>query len=99
MAFHPRILAVAEVVVTGDDPAVKRGKPAPDIFLEAANRLGAPPGECVAFEDSPHGIAAAKDAGMYAVAIPDERLPGNNFSRADRILSSLEEWLEELPKV
>lgn len=98
MSFHPRLLMPMSVVVTGDDPAVKEGKPAPDIFLEAARRLGFPPHECVVFEDSPHGIDAAQSAGMYAVAIPDARLPGNDFSHADRILSSLEDWLAELPK-
>jgi HAD superfamily hydrolase (TIGR01509 family) len=53
------------------------GKPQPDIFLEAARRLGAKPGECIVFEDAPFGIEAAKRAGMRAVAIcsthkPDE---------------------------
>ncbi|CAK0864865.1 unnamed protein product [Prorocentrum cordatum] len=97
MTYHPKLLAPMEVVVTGDDPAVHRGKPAPDIFLEAARRLGAQPGECVVFEDSPHGITAAKAAGMHAVAVPDPRLPGNDFSHADRVVSSLRQWLEELP--
>jgi len=96
MKHHPRILAAMEVVVTGDDPLVRHGKPAPDIFLEAARRLSASTCECVAFEDSPHGIAAAREAGMYAVAIPDARLPGNDFSQAHRVLGSLEEWLAEL---
>lgn len=98
MAYHPKLLAPMEVVVTGDDPAVERGKPAPDIFLEAARRLGAQPEDCVVFEDSPHGITAAKAAGMHAVAIPDSRLPGNDFSHADRVVSSLREWLDEQPR-
>jgi beta-phosphoglucomutase family hydrolase len=45
------------------------GKPEPDIFLEAAKRLGATPAECIVFEDAPFGIEAAKRAGMRAVAI------------------------------
>jgi beta-phosphoglucomutase len=55
------------VIVRGDE--VPRGKPHPDIFLAAAARLGVPPGECVAFEDSPAGVAAARAAGMVCVAI------------------------------
>jgi HAD superfamily hydrolase (TIGR01509 family) len=50
------------------DPGVP-GKPAPDIFLNAAKRLGAPPRECAVFEDSVWGIQAAKAAGMKAVAV------------------------------
>jgi len=55
------------VIVRGDE--VPRGKPHPDIFLAAAARLGVPPGECVAFEDAPAGVAAARAAGMVCVAL------------------------------
>ncbi len=48
---------------------VAHGKPFPDVFLAAAARLGVPPADCVAFEDAPIGIVAAKAAGMHAVAI------------------------------
>jgi HAD superfamily hydrolase (TIGR01509 family) len=54
-------------VVTRDD--VRRGKPAPDIFLRAAKRLGACPGHCVVIEDSAHGVVAAHAAGMPVVLI------------------------------
>ncbi len=53
--------------VGGDE--VPRGKPEPDIFLEAARRLGVPPSECIVVEDAPFGIEAARRAGMRAVAI------------------------------
>ncbi|CAE8615836.1 unnamed protein product, partial [Polarella glacialis] len=96
MTYHPQLLEPMAAVVTGDDPAVLRGKPAPDIFLEAARRLRAEPSRCVVFEDSPHGIAAARAAGMFAVAIPDERLPGNDFSQADQVLATLAEWTKTL---
>ncbi len=57
-----------EEVVTADD--VARGKPAPDIYLEAASRLGVPPGKCLAIEDAPSGIEAARAAGMMVVTVP-----------------------------
>lgn len=64
------LLALVDAVVGGD--AVERGKPAPDIFLEAARRAGAPPGACAAFEDSETGVAAALAAGLAAVVqVPD----------------------------
>jgi mannitol-1-/sugar-/sorbitol-6-/2-deoxyglucose-6-phosphatase len=66
------------------------GKPAPDVYLAAARRLGVTPASCVAIEDSPNGIAAAKAAGMRCVAVPDPLLttdPG--YQRADLVLSSL----------
>ena len=51
---------------------VPRGKPAPDIFLIAAEKLGVPPAECVVLEDSPAGITAGKAAGAAVIAIPDQ---------------------------
>jgi sugar-phosphatase len=54
--------------VTADD--VKRGKPDPEVFLQAAERIGVAPEKCVAFEDAPAGIMAAQAAGMEVVAVP-----------------------------
>jgi HAD superfamily hydrolase (TIGR01509 family) len=56
-----------EVVTTED---VARGKPAPDIFVEAARRINVSPEQCVAFEDAPAGVAAAREAGMRVVMVP-----------------------------
>jgi beta-phosphoglucomutase len=56
-----------EVIVRGDE--VGRGKPAPDVFLVAAQRLGVPPADCLVFEDAPMGISAAHAAGMPCVAL------------------------------
>ncbi|MFI1209689.1 HAD family hydrolase [Streptomyces sp. NPDC020802] len=60
--------AYLHTVVSAEE--VAHGKPAPDVFLEAARRLGAAPGECVVFEDAAPGVAAAHEAGMRCVAIP-----------------------------
>ena len=64
-------------VVSAED--VAHPKPAPDIYLEAARRLGAEPSNCVALEDSPTGVAAAVAAGMQAIGVPyfpGAQLPG-----------------------
>jgi HAD superfamily hydrolase (TIGR01509 family) len=54
---------------------VARGKPSPDVFLEAARRLGVPPDRCAAVEDSANGLRAAHAAGMRVIAIPNRRYP------------------------
>jgi HAD superfamily hydrolase (TIGR01509 family) len=66
-------------LATRDD--VENVKPAPDIYLEAARRLGVPPAHCVAFEDSSVGIVAAHAAGMRAVMVIDI-LPPTEEARA-----------------
>lgn len=79
-----------EVVVTGDD--VTHGKPSPDIFRLASERLGVGPGECLVIEDSPHGIEAAARAGMRAVAVETRYFPREGL-RADLIIDSIERLL------
>lgn len=78
------------VVVCSDDPEVKAAKPAPDIFRLAAARLGADPTRCLVFEDSPKGVQAARAAGMQAIAVPDARMPREEFDGATQVLASLE---------
>jgi len=68
---------------------VTRGKPDPDVYLLAAERLGVRPARCVAFEDSGPGTQAAKNAGMYAVAVPSAETSGHSFERADLVLLNL----------
>jgi beta-phosphoglucomutase-like phosphatase (HAD superfamily) len=64
---HLKLAQPPGVIVGGDEGL--RGKPEPDLFLEAARRLGVPAGQCIVFEDAPFGIEAARRAGMKAVAI------------------------------
>jgi beta-phosphoglucomutase-like phosphatase (HAD superfamily) len=82
-------------VVTADDPDVTAAKPAPDIFLVAARRLGVAPRDCLVFEDSPFGVTAAKTAGMYAIAVPDSHMPVTQYAHADLMLGSLAEFVLE----
>ena len=90
------LLALFDCIVLGDDPAINQGKPAPDIFLIAAQRLQASPEECLVFEDSPAGIEAAKAAGMFAIAVPDSSMDKQLYRQADRILNSLTEFEPQL---
>jgi HAD superfamily hydrolase (TIGR01509 family) len=85
-------------VVTGDD--VPRRKPAPDVYLEAARRLGASPARSVAIEDSGPGITAACAAGMKTVAIPHWLTEPHDLSQADlRVAHAGELTLERLRQV
>jgi HAD superfamily hydrolase (TIGR01509 family) len=54
---------------------VERGKPAPDVYLEAARRVGVEPSRCVAIEDSSNGLRAAAAAGMAVIAVPNPHYP------------------------
>ena len=89
---HVEWYALFDCIVTGDDPEVRNGKPAPDIFLLAARRMNAEPERCLVFEDSPTGIAAARAAGMYAIAVPDPHMDHDVYRDAHEILRSLEEF-------
>ena len=87
--------AAFAAVVTGDE--VKRRKPAPDVYLEAARRLGVDPAQSVALEDSGPGLTAAKAAGMKAVAIPHWLTERHDLSPADlRVAHAGELTLERL---
>jgi HAD superfamily hydrolase (TIGR01509 family) len=84
-----------DVIVTGD--SVARGKPAPDIFVRAAALLDVPPAACVVLEDAPHGVAAARAAGMTVIAVPNELTRELDLSAAAAILPSLaaaQAWIE-----
>jgi HAD superfamily hydrolase (TIGR01509 family) len=85
------LAASFEVTVSSEE--VERGKPAPDVFLEAARRLGVQPARCAAVEDSANGIRAARAAGMRVIAIPNSRYPPatDALGLADVIIDSLNE--------
>ena len=72
---------------------VARGKPSPDVFLQAALRLGAEPTRCAAVEDSENGILAAKAAGMRTIAIPNPQYPppDDTLAAADAVLATIED--------
>ncbi len=80
-----------EVTVSSEE--VERGKPAPDVFLEAARQLDVAPERCAAVEDSGNGIRAATSAGMRAIAIPNRRYApaADALALADLVLGSLTE--------
>jgi HAD superfamily hydrolase (TIGR01509 family) len=67
------IAELFDAVVSSEE--VQRGKPAPDVYLEAMRRLGAEPGQAAAIEDSSNGIRAAHAAGMHVIALPNPHYP------------------------
>lgn len=77
------------VIVAGSD--VERSKPNPDIYLLAVKRLELKPEECLAFEDTQYGLQAAYSAGAHCFAVPNEYSEKQDFSKADKVLSSLKD--------
>lgn len=76
-------------IAAGDE--VTNSKPAPDIYLLAADRLGVSPAACIAFEDSQNGVNAATSAGIYCVAIPQSSTARQDFSLSSLKLSRMDE--------
>ena len=87
---------IFEVMIYGDE--VARGKPAPDIYLEALAALGVAPRASLGIEDSANGLRALKAAGMAAVAAPspDYPLPDDALALADAHISTLEDFTVDL---
>lgn len=88
---HRAWFSIFHAVVVGDDPRVKRGKPAPDVFLVAAGEMGARPEDCVVFEDAPAGLVAARAAGMQVVALPDDAMDRTAYAEAQLVIGAYAE--------
>lgn len=94
LAPHPWAASLPQRYAAGE---VARGKPAPDLYLLAAQGLGVPPGACVVVEDTPTGAAAALAAGMRCLAVPSSLHARAGMEALGlQPLSGLREALEEL---
>lgn len=83
-----------KVIISLDD--VTEPKPSSEGFLLAAEKLGVKPEECAVIENAESGVIAAKNAGMFCVAIPTNETKDNNFSRADVVIKSIKELNERI---
>ncbi len=83
-----------DCIVGGDE--VKRAKPDPEIFIKAAKMLKLQPAECAVIEDAKMGIIAAKEAGTFAISIPDNLTRHQDHGKADLHLKSIAELNDEL---
>jgi beta-phosphoglucomutase-like phosphatase (HAD superfamily) len=70
---------------------VNHTKPFPDLYVEALRRLSVAPADAIAFEDSAHGVRAAKDAGLFCIAVPNRVTRHIEFPDADLVMMSLDE--------
>jgi len=75
------------VIISGD--SVKKGKPHPEPYLKAAEKLGVNTDQCIVIENAPYGIASAKAAGMFCIAVTTS-LPASYLTKADRVVDSLD---------
>jgi HAD superfamily hydrolase (TIGR01509 family) len=82
------VTVLFDLILSGDQ--VVRGKPAPDIYITAAENLGVKPEYCLVIEDAPHGVAAAKGAGMCCLAVSTS-VSGEELALADKVVSGFEE--------
>ncbi len=81
-----------DAIVSGESPQVARGKPAPDIYVEASRLLALRPAECIAIEDSENGVRSAHLAGCYVVALPGVETASQDFTMARKVLGGLSEF-------
>lgn len=81
-------------IICADDIPQNKGKPAPDLFLKAAESLNVKPDQCLVIEDAANGIKAAKNAGMYCIAFKNGLNDRQDLSEADEIINSLRKhWI------
>ncbi len=90
------VLERFSVIVTNQDLKGGKGKPDPEIYLIAADKLKVDPKNCLVLEDAPHGIEAAKAAGMKAIYVPDTKFVDSYHEKADLIFQSLHELTDEV---
>ena len=86
--------SACQSLTTGEE--VQNGKPAPDIYLLAAQRMGVAPERCLALEDSVPGAKAAKAAGMIAIAVPGPHEIASAFDFADHVYDTLDDVAQDL---
>jgi len=94
-----RLMSIDDLLTTKvSSEEVKRGKPSPDVYLEAVSRLGLEPWECAAIEDSSTGMRAAHTAGLATLGFPHADFPptADALALCDRVLSSMDELTVEL---
>ena len=84
---HVAMTPLFDFLMTAD--RVERAKPHPELYLRALAEYGVPATEAIALEDSPHGVAAARAAGIFCVAIPGPMTRSLSFDAADLVLDSL----------
>lgn len=99
MSAHRQLFDLFHHKVYASSPEeVFKGKPAPDMFLAAADRFDEKPdpNKCLVFEDSVNGVRAANNAGMQVVMIPDRRISGELRKEATAVLNSMKEFQPEL---
>lgn len=85
------VVCPADPLHGGAPGELLRGKPHPDLFLEAARRLGAEPAHCLVFEDAPLGVEAARRAGMRAIAL-STTLPASAFAAYDNLVHTMPDF-------
>jgi len=86
-----------DAITSGED--ITHGKPAPDIYLRAAEKAGASPASCIAIEDAPPGILAAKNAGFTCIAYTNPNTYGQVFTHANYVLKHFDECLPIIEKL
>lgn len=82
-----------KIIISSEDVG-SRGKPAPDIYLYTADKLGVDPAQCLVIEDSTNGVLSAKAAGMTVVGFKPANEPEQDVSRADYVITKLSDLLE-----
>ncbi len=92
------VIDVFSVIVTPEDLITSEGKPDPEVFLIAASKLEVDPRNCLVLEDAPHGIEAAKAAGMKAIFVPNAKFVETYHEKADLILKNMHELTDEVMK-